>query len=119
MKVTSFGKIGACNSAPITADLDWWTPISATAPTMKTFLEKVSDDGKFLTGFWECTPGTYRVVYPGDEMVYMFEGKVIVTADGEAPKHYSAGDSFFIESGFSGTWETIEAVRKTFAIRIA
>jgi len=29
---------------------------------------------------------------------------------------YRAGDSFLIPSGFKGTWETIEPVRKFFVI---
>ena len=75
MTVTLFGKYTAPKSTPITADLDGWKPIEG-APTMKTWIEHKTPDGKFLTGFWEATPGTYHVTYTADELVHMFEGKL-------------------------------------------
>ena len=117
MKVVSFGKLGACNSAPITTDLDGWKPVSGS-PTMKTWIEHATPDGKFLTGFWEATPGTYQVTYNADEMVHMFEGKATLTDQGGESRTYVGGDSFLVEAGFKGTWKTEETVRKTFAIKV-
>lgn len=118
MKVISFGKFGACNSTPITTDLAGWEPV-AGSPTMKTWIEHATDDSKFLTGFWEATPGSYHVTYKADELIHLFEGKVTLTEDGGETKQYSAGDSFFVAAGFSGVWKTEERIRKIFAIRIA
>jgi len=39
----------------------------------------------------------------------------LTDADGNV-ETYRAGDSFLIPSGFSGSWETIEPVRKFFVI---
>ncbi|MDN3712741.1 cupin domain-containing protein [Paracoccus cavernae] len=116
MAVMKFGTYQAPNSEPITTDLDWWEPVEGT-PSMKTWIENQTDDGKFLTGYWEATPGSYRVVYGVDEYIHMFEGKVTLTQDGEEPKTFQAGDTFYIEAGFNGIWKTEETVRKLFAIR--
>ena len=118
MPSTKFGTYKAPNSTPITEDLDWWTPVEGK-PTMKTWLENVTDDGKFLTGYWEATPGSYRVDYIGDEMVHIFEGRATLTEDGGESNTFVAGDSFVIESGWKGIWKTEETIRKIFAIRIA
>ncbi|ODN66431.1 cupin domain-containing protein [Methylophaga muralis] len=85
---------------------------------MTTWLEHVSEDGKLLTGFWEATPGTYRVTYNADEMVHIFEGKATLKADNGDPVTYIAGDSFLVKAGFKGTWMTQQTVRKIFAIRV-
>jgi len=118
MKTVSFGKFTTPSVEAITSDLDGWVAVEGS-PTMKTWLEHVPDDGKFLTGYWEATPGTYQVTYNADEMVHIFEGKATLTdTDGNAVS-YSAGDSFVVQAGFKGTWKTEETVRKIFAIRMA
>nr|WP_233253434.1 cupin domain-containing protein [Paracoccus binzhouensis] len=85
---------------------------------MKTWIEHQSEDGRFLTGYWEATPGSYRVRYAADEFIHLFEGRVTQTDNGQEPRSFSAGDSFVIEAGFDGIWKTEETVRKTFAIRV-
>jgi hypothetical protein len=117
MKTVSFGKYTAPNVDPVTTDLDGWTPIEGQ-PSMKTWLEHIPADGKFLTGYWEATPGTYKVTYNADEMVHMFEGKATLTDANGNSVTYQGGDSFMVEAGFSGTWKTEETVRKIFAIRL-
>lgn len=117
MKIISFGKFDAPNSAPITDDLAGWKPVEGD-PTMKTWIEHAPADGKFLTGFWEATPGTYEVTYNADEMVHMFKGKATLTDINGESKTYVGGDSFLVEAGFKGTWKTLETVQKIFAIRI-
>ena len=118
MTITAFGKYSAPKSTPITADLDGWNPV-AGSPTMKTWIENKTADGKFLTGFWEATPGTYHVTYKADELIHLFEGKVTLTEDSTGKTaQFKAGDSFQIDAGFVGTWKTEEKIRKIFAIRV-
>lgn len=117
MAIKKFGTYQAPNVEPITTDLDWWHPVEGT-PTMKTWIEHQTDDGKYLTGYWEATPGSYRVKYAVDEFIHMFEGRATLTHDGEEPRTFVAGDTFLIEAGFDGIWKTEETVRKTFAIRV-
>lgn len=117
MTIVSFGKVGAGNSTPITADLEGWKPIEGS-PTMKTWIEHATADGKYLNGFWEATPGTYQVTYNVDEMVHMFEGKATLTDAGGESRTYVGGDSFFVPAGSKVTWKTLETVRKIFAIKV-
>lgn len=117
MKTISFGKFGSGNTDPITTDLDGWKPVEGS-PSMKTWLHHVPADGKFLTGYWEATPGTYQVTYNADEMVHMFEGKATLTDENGESVTYAGGDTFVVEAGFKGTWKTEETVRKAFAIRM-
>ncbi len=117
MAIKKFGHYKAPTVEPITDDLDWWHPVEGS-PTMKTWIEHQTEDGKYLTGYWEATPGSYRVKYDVDEFIHMFEGKVTLINDGEEPRSFVAGDSFVIEAGFDGIWKTEETVRKAFAIRV-
>lgn len=117
MKIVSFGEFTSPSTDPITTDLDGWKPVEGS-PSMKTWLEHVPEDGKFLTGYWEATPGTYQVTYNADEMVHMFEGKATLTDEDGNSVTYTGGDSFVVEAGFKGTWKTEETVRKIFAIRM-
>jgi uncharacterized cupin superfamily protein len=113
------GTVNAPKSAPITADLDGWKPVDGT-PSMKTWIENKTADGKFLTGYWEAMPGTYHVTYAADEFIHLFEGKFTLTEDGTGETaQFSAGDSLYIAAGFSGLWKTEQKIRKVFAIRIA
>lgn len=117
MNIVSFGKFDAPNATPITADLGGWVPVEGS-PSMKTWIEHASADGKYLTGFWEATPGTYKVTYNADELVHLFRGKATLTEEGGESRTFSAGDSFFVKAGFKGAWKTIEKVQKIFAIKI-
>lgn len=116
MAMIKFGTYQKPNVEPITTDLDWWHPVEGS-PTMKTWIENQSDDGKYLTGYWEATPGSYRVKYEVDELIHMFEGRATLTDRDQEPRTYVAGDTFLIEAGFDGIWKTEETVRKLFAIR--
>jgi uncharacterized cupin superfamily protein len=75
-----------------------------------------STDHKFFAGVWESTVGKWRVSYTEDEFCNLLTGKVILTADDGTMQTFIAGDSFVIPAGFSGIWETIEPVRKLYAI---
>ena len=118
MSVLAYGNRFAPTVSPITSDLDGWTPVDGT-PSMRTWIEHKTEDGKFLTGFWEAMPGTYRVAYAADEVIHLFEGKVTLTPDDGPQRTFSAGDSFQIAKGFTGLWKTEEPIRKIFAIRIS
>lgn len=77
-----------------------------------------NDEEKFFCGIWASTRGKWRVVYSEHEFCQILSGKVVLTPDGGRPEIYTAGDAFVIPAGFKGTWETIEPVRKHYAILI-
>jgi uncharacterized protein len=71
---------------------------------------------KFYTGVWASSVGKWRITCDEDELCVILEGKVRLTAQDGETRDFGKGDSFVIASGFDGTWETIEPVRKIYAI---
>lgn len=72
--------------------------------------------GKFHCGLWTSTKGKWQVNYGEDEFIVLLEGKVKLTPKGGRAKTYAAPQAFVIPKGFVGTWETVEPVRKYYAI---
>jgi len=75
-----------------------------------------SADGRFNCGIWSCQPGKWRVVFSENEFCQLLEGAVIVTGDDGQKRTFRAGDTFVMPSGFTGTWEVVEAARKYYAV---
>ena len=73
-------------------------------------------DECFFAGIWESTPGKWEVVYTEEEFCAILSGKVVLTGDDGHAETFVAGDAFVIPAGFRGTWETVEPVRKLYAI---
>jgi uncharacterized cupin superfamily protein len=89
----------------------------------------ISGDPKFTTwnleekdglycGIWQSTPGKWRMSYDEWEYCRILSGVSIVTEDGGAPMSVTAGDSFILRPGFSGTWEVVETTTKDYVIRL-
>jgi hypothetical protein len=76
------------------------------------------DDGtqQFFAGVWEATPGSWRVRYSEHEFCHLLAGRVVVTSDTGERSEFTAGDSFVVPAGFSGTWEVVESCRKLYAL---
>jgi len=74
------------------------------------------NDDRFFAGVWESTPGKWEVVYTEQEFCVILSGKVVLTGNDGHAETFVAGDAFVIPAGFSGTWETVEPVRKLYAI---
>jgi uncharacterized protein len=71
---------------------------------------------RFRSGYWAGGVARKDIHYLKDEICFLLDGVVRLTdADGHVVT-YRAGDTFVIPYGFKGTWETIEPVRKIFAI---
>lgn len=84
-------------------------------PSFKTWALDESRGGNVDSGVWEATPGVTRSA-KGEtfEFCHILQGVVELTEDGKAPVTYRAGDSFIMKPGFTGTWRTIETVRKIY-----
>ncbi|WP_348646099.1 cupin domain-containing protein [Methylobacterium sp. SD274] len=75
-----------------------------------------SEDSLFSAGTWTCQPGKWHIEFAQDGFVHILEGVASVT-DGDGPaKTYRAGDTFVSPSGFAGTWDVREPVRKSFTL---
>ena len=72
--------------------------------------------GQFFAGVWESTVGKWPIRYTENEFCAILEGKVVLTDDSGRSETFAQGDSFVIPSGFTGTWETVEPVKKWYAI---
>ena len=74
-------------------------------------------DGLYA-GIWQSTVGKWHVSYDEWEYFRLLEGISILTdAEGQETR-LTAGDSFIIRPGFSGTWEVVKTTRKDYVIRL-
>jgi uncharacterized cupin superfamily protein len=73
--------------------------------------------GAFRTGFWAAQAGPPApIAYTMDEFCVLLEGSVRLVDETGHAEVYNAGDSFLIPNGFTGTWQSVTAVRKFFAV---
>jgi uncharacterized cupin superfamily protein len=62
--------------------------------------------GDINVEIYEAKPLVLRIDdYSIDEFVTVISGTLILTADGEPPQRFDAGDSVLVPKGFTGTWE--------------
>jgi uncharacterized cupin superfamily protein len=108
-------KFGALPANPITTDLEGWKVVAGN-PTMKTYVQHTTANGKIMSGTWQATPGTYHATYTEYEFVHLISGRIIITPDGGEPAEVGPGDAFVVEADFRGTWEIIEPVNKHFVV---
>ena len=78
-------------------------------------LDASSDDTRFA-GYWSSTVGTWRVTYEEWEYCCLIEGEAKVTEDGGSAVHLKPGDHFIFQPGYTGQWQVIEPVLKTFVV---
>lgn len=84
-------------------------------PLLQLWAPYLSASKKVKIGVMSGEPGVNRSAKNGMlEFCYMIEGEIELTEDGCEPKRYSAGDTFFMEDGYRGTWRTIETFRKIY-----
>lgn len=86
-------------------------------PSYKTWEKDNVDNGRIRSGIWEATPGTTRSI-KGEtwEFCTLLSGVMELTEDGGKTRRLGAGDAFVLRPGFTGTWRTIETVRKLWVI---
>ena len=99
-------------------EVETGTPKDVVAGHPVTRLQNYFSDatGQFFSGIWESTVGKWRVSYSEHEFCAILEGKVVLTDERGKAESFGKGDSFVIPSGFAGTWETVEPVKKLYAI---
>jgi uncharacterized cupin superfamily protein len=87
------------------------------APTFETWSSYDSADGKYSTGLWRATAGSWRIRYTEWEYCEMLEGVSIVTAADGQSWTLKAGDKFVLEPGFDGLWTVEQTTLKRYVIR--
>lgn len=104
--------------APIERDLGPATP----KPTALTEGVLEASDALWAVpgvdvGYWECTPGRFAATRDGyTEVCQFLSGRVTIEVDGEEPVTFGAGDTLITPSGWRGTWDVHETVRKLYVI---
>ena len=76
----------------------------------------LEDDAGLYCGIWTSTPGKWRVTMTEWEYCRIHEGRAVIEGDDGSRLEVAAGDSFVMRSGFTGTWEVLETIRKDYVI---
>ena len=74
--------------------------------------------GQLYTGTWECEPGTWELDLELTEFCYLLEGRWRFTSESGVVSEVKAGDSWVFPTGWKGTAEVIEKVRKVYAMMV-
>ena len=83
-------------------------PRRIVVPTERKPRVSVVFQGDVIAIVYESSPGKFELEdYGYDEYIHVLEGKLIVTATGEAPVETEAGCHVVLPKGFSGTWEMV------------
>ncbi len=72
---------------------------------------------KLYAGAWEATPGKWRIAYTEWEYVEVISGACVLEGDDGTRLEAGPGQKFVIEPGFTGTWEVLAPMRKTWVIK--
>ena len=71
--------------------------------------------GQFSVGVWATTPYHRRPIpYPRHELMHILQGEVTLTAEGQSPRTWRAGDSFLVPKGCVVDWVSTADVRKIY-----
>lgn len=81
--------------------------------TKKMTIEEVKELGIDNWSQWECEPKTFDWNYNEKETAYVFEGDVIVTAEGEST-HITDGMLVTFPKGMSCVWEVRKTIKKVY-----
>lgn len=99
---------------PAAADLGAHAPKpTATTPGMTEASLVLWTNGRVETGLWESNAGSFVAKREGySEICTFVSGEATITATGEEPITYRAGDMVAMPSGWVGVWDVPVAVRK-------
>lgn len=87
-------------------------------PLRTTFEHFLATHGDVSAGIWCCEPGAWNIAFlPGKEEFFcVISGRLCITdADGQASV-FGPGEAGVIPTGFTGSFEVIEAVRKYYVV---
>lgn len=99
-----------------------WTQIPAEklihgTPQVRTTLLYENASKRLAAGEWEAGIGKWRIAYSEWEYVEIISGACVVEGDDGSRIEATAGDRFVIEPGFTGTWEVLSPMRKSWVVQ--
>lgn len=86
-------------------------------PRTRTWVLYENLPDRLYAGEWEATPGKWRISYAEWEYMEVISGACVVEGDNGERIEAGPGDKFVIEPGFTGTWEVLSPMRKSWVIR--
>jgi len=76
-----------------------------------------SDDKKSESALWVCTPGTWRLSIPGDELCHFISGRATYTSDEGEVIEVTPGTVVHFLKGWRGRCVVHETIRNVFMLR--
>ncbi len=75
-------------------------------------------NGTLYTGVWRCEPGHWRIAFgPAEhELFTVLQGRCRVHNEDGSFQEAGPGEALFIAPGFTGSFEVLETLTKTYAI---
>lgn len=116
------------SSAPHIADASVWAgdmvdwgghldPIDGRSTNRGRLLWKGAVDGLPEAGLWECTPGSWRLELPRDEMCCFISGRATYTEDDGEAIEVGPGVVVHFREGWRGVVEVHALLRSVYMLR--
>ncbi|SAL40714.1 cupin [Caballeronia peredens] len=86
-------------------------------PVARSGLWSQSRDTTTSFWVWDCTAGRFNWYFDADETVYVIEGEVIITSEGQEPRSLRAGHAALFYAGTRSEWHVPKYVRKHAILR--
>ena len=90
--------------------------VTDSACHTKTWNHYTDPTEQFFAGIWASSVGAFKVSYTEEELCFLLEGRVRLTDGSGTVREFGPGSAFVIPAGFEGVWETLEPVKKVYAI---
>ncbi len=100
--------------------VDWGghlEPIDGQSTNTGRLLWKGEEDGLPEAGVWQCTPGSWRLELPRDELVHFVSGRASYSADNGEVIEVTPGTVVHFQEGWSGTVVVHETIRSVYMFR--
>lgn len=68
------------------------------------------------SGLWKCDPMTFEYEFPGDEIIHVLEGDLLIEIDGQDDITLTTGDIASFDKGVKCTWTIQNTFKKFFVI---
>lgn len=98
--------------------IDWGTQPDAVAGASRSSgrLVHKGPDNRPEIGTWVCTPGTWRLTLPADEICHFVAGRATYTADTGEVIEVGPGTVVMFPKGWSGQCAVHEEMRNVYAL---
>ena len=68
------------------------------------------------SGLWRCEPMTFDYEFPGDEIIHVLEGQLLIEIENGDSVTIQAGDIISFNKGVKSTWTIQKSFKKFFVI---